>query len=371
MILEEQIANFQQFAHSKKELASTHSIYSYPAKFTSYIPRELIKTFTKKEDLICDPFSGGGTVGLESMLLDRHFIGYDINAFAIFLSKVKTTFITKRALIKTFEHISRLTLTRKAHTIDILDKIDKICLGAKISDEINLLNQHINAEIDVESIKNFFKLALIHSIKIVGRRDFEQRKNWKKASILPIFENKVRRMAKKVSSLPEKSNMRPDFRLGSNHSMNIPDDIVDLIITSPPYLEIDIEYQQIQLQRPSLNKSKRSSVLNQILGVTSLSKKELCWTGKSGSTYWDNLLRSLIDSHRILKKGKYLCLWTGFKKIKDESFLIDHLTNVNLKLKGRLPIKISNNRAASSRSTHHSRATGMLRNDTIFFLIKE
>jgi hypothetical protein len=371
MIPEEQIGNLQQFAHSKKEMAFTHSIYSYPAKFTSYLPRELIKVFTKKGDLICDPFSGGGTIGLESMLLDRHFIGYDINPFAIFLSKVKTTFISEQTLKKAYDHILHLQSVKRDLTVDILDKIDKICLGTKISDEINRLNQHINTEIIEEHTKNFFKLALIHSIKIVGRRDFEDRINWKKASILPVFENKVKKMIKKVSSLPEQSKMKPDFRNGSNHNMKIGESTVDCIITSPPYLEVDIEYQKIQLQRPSLNKSKRSNVVNQILGVPNLSKRELCWTGKNGSTYWNNLRKSLLAIRRILKDGKYLCFWTGFKRNQDEDSLMYLFSDINLELKARLPIRISDNRAASSRSTHHSRKTGMLRNDTLYFLRKE
>ncbi|MHA2175870.1 MAG: DNA methyltransferase, partial [Candidatus Hodarchaeales archaeon] len=364
------ITNLQQFTYPTKEIAYTHSIYSYPAKFTSYLPRELIKTFSKENNLVCDPFSGGGTVGLESMLLNRKFIGYDLNPFAIFLSKVKTSFISFQMLKDSSEELLQSFRDEEESKIDILDPVDKKCLGEKISQEINILNHCIQSETFNKKLRNFFKLALIHSIKIVGRRDFEQRKDWKSASLLPIFKSKVNKMAKKISSLPDKVSIKPEFYIGSNHQMEIPADSVDLIITSPPYLDIDIEYQQIQIQRPSLNKSKRSNVINHILSIEKLPKSELCWTGGNGSVYWENLKKSIAECHRILKNGAFLCLWTGYKGKKNETRLIELIDEFNFDYGATIPIKLSNNRAASSRSTHHSRKTGMLSQDKIFFLLK-
>ncbi|UCG90750.1 MAG: site-specific DNA-methyltransferase, partial [Candidatus Heimdallarchaeota archaeon] len=73
-------------AKPERDKGYTRTFYSYPAKFLSKLPRGLIERFSKKEELIFDPFVGGGTTGLEAMLLERQFIGYDINPFAILVS---------------------------------------------------------------------------------------------------------------------------------------------------------------------------------------------------------------------------------------------------------------------------------------------
>ena len=43
----------------------------YPAKFLAKLPRELILLFTKRNDLVFNPYCGGGTTGLESMILGK------------------------------------------------------------------------------------------------------------------------------------------------------------------------------------------------------------------------------------------------------------------------------------------------------------
>ena len=60
-------------------------------KYWSRKPWNLMKLMILKHsnsgDLILDPFCGSGTVGLESILLGRDFLGYDLNPFSTFLSE--------------------------------------------------------------------------------------------------------------------------------------------------------------------------------------------------------------------------------------------------------------------------------------------
>lgn len=44
-----------------------------------YLPRKYILATTEVGDLVVDPWMGSGTTGLEALLLDRKFIGYDID----------------------------------------------------------------------------------------------------------------------------------------------------------------------------------------------------------------------------------------------------------------------------------------------------
>ncbi len=69
----------------------THDFYNYPARFSPHFVREAIKVFSKPNDLIIDPFVGGGTTLVEARLLNRHSIGFDVSSLATFIAKTKTT----------------------------------------------------------------------------------------------------------------------------------------------------------------------------------------------------------------------------------------------------------------------------------------
>ncbi|MXX21419.1 MAG: site-specific DNA-methyltransferase [Cenarchaeum sp. SB0661_bin_35] len=66
-------------------------MHKYPAKFFPELPRWIIEKYSKRVDWVLDPFAGSGTVNVESMLLGRPSIALDIDPFARFLIKAKTT----------------------------------------------------------------------------------------------------------------------------------------------------------------------------------------------------------------------------------------------------------------------------------------
>jgi DNA modification methylase len=66
-----------------------HQLSPYLGKLKSNIARKLILNYTKPYDTIFDPFSGSGTVVLESLILDRHVIANDINPYAVTLTNAK------------------------------------------------------------------------------------------------------------------------------------------------------------------------------------------------------------------------------------------------------------------------------------------
>ncbi len=358
-----------KLAIPERDKGYTRTYFSYPAKFQAKLPRGIIKKYSSEKECVLDPFVGGGTTGLESMLLNRKFLGYDINPFAIFLSKVKTTFIEPSLLVDTLDSILNSNTNFPTYQ-DILDDDDKLCLGKQISHEINMLFNSIRQNSGTQNVQWFFELALIHSTKIVGRRDFELRNNWKNASIIPIFQQKSKKMIKGISTLPRNIPFKPEFKIASSHNIDLEDDSVDLIITSPPYKGIDVEYQQLQLQRRSMQRSKRSNIISTILGTTPLQKKRLCWTGRSGKVYWENCLKSLKECYRVLKNDKLAFFWVGFKSLEDKSKFKAQLERTGFHICDFLHVSLSNDRAASGRSTHHGKATGMMSNDYLFIVKK-
>jgi hypothetical protein len=69
----------------------THGIHAYTARLIPQIPRFFIEKYTTIGDIVFDPFCGSGTTCIEASILGRRSVGMDINPLAILISKAKTT----------------------------------------------------------------------------------------------------------------------------------------------------------------------------------------------------------------------------------------------------------------------------------------
>lgn len=65
---------------------------NYRGNWSPFIPRNVILRYSKDNDLVLDYFCGAGTTGVECKLLNRDFIGIDINPQAIELAKENINF---------------------------------------------------------------------------------------------------------------------------------------------------------------------------------------------------------------------------------------------------------------------------------------
>jgi DNA modification methylase len=72
---------------------ATHLIHPYPAKLLMHIPFFFLANsiLSKPGDVVLDPFAGSGTVLLESWLAGRSAVGAECNPLGRLISKVKTT----------------------------------------------------------------------------------------------------------------------------------------------------------------------------------------------------------------------------------------------------------------------------------------
>ena len=65
---------------------------SYRGNWSPYIPRNIIKRYSKFNDIVLDTFVGSGTTLIEAKLLERKSIGIDINPAALTISKKNLLF---------------------------------------------------------------------------------------------------------------------------------------------------------------------------------------------------------------------------------------------------------------------------------------
>jgi len=69
----------------------THCYHVYPAMMIPQVARRLIRLYGRVGGVLLDPFCGSGTSLVEARLAGMHAIGVDLNPFAAFLARAKTT----------------------------------------------------------------------------------------------------------------------------------------------------------------------------------------------------------------------------------------------------------------------------------------
>ena len=125
---------------NKRDSSGKHSNF-YHGNFVPQIPQQLIKRYTKKNDLVIDPFLGSGTTAYECEKLERNFIGIDLNPNMV--NYVKSQFFGENDLIKKennknfFEFIEGDSANATTFT-----KLDKIIKEKNNNEKVQLAILH-------------------------------------------------------------------------------------------------------------------------------------------------------------------------------------------------------------------------------------
>ncbi len=196
------------------------------------------------QSLVLDPFSGSGTTVLSCKQRGIPAVGFECSPFFVFASRVKTT---DYDLDKIKQEIAEMGTWKFERPKEIpRDKhITKVFSRYTLEDFVFFRSKV--EQIEDEKVRNFFMLALVDSaIKASWTvKDGACVKIDKtgKPPLKKYFKYKVKRMykdLKELGPLPAQA----EIRMGDARSLDMPDESVDAIITSPPYLN-KIEYTKI------------------------------------------------------------------------------------------------------------------------------
>lgn len=235
---------------SDKVTDFTHGLVKYPAKYIPQIPAWAIKNYSKEGDLVLDPFNGSGTTSVECLLNGRSFIGIDINPMAILASDVKTTFLQKSEIEKEIEHLKRIIGEKiksgkyKKVSFDLQD----FWFNNEAINEFFILKSSID-EISNAGIRKLMLVSLSSIVKRISYLDESQLKVKRdhkkllngKVSPFEIYFKRLERDSTMIQSLQNvhstgTSNIHicgSAFQLDSGL---VAKNTVDLIVTSPPYI---------------------------------------------------------------------------------------------------------------------------------------
>lgn len=226
----------------------THGIHPYPAKFIPELPREIIHECTKERNVVLDPFCGSGTTLLEASIAGRKSIGIDSNPIATLISRAKTTALTK-------EELGRIDI--------IMDEIEAIHYSSvhagwipnaknldhwfqpSVINELSWLRQYILDQ-TTENLQTFLLCIFSSIIVNVSNQESNTRyaaieKTFNEGAVITAFLRKLRQEYKRISQISEMRTViknTPTIILESTEKVSadvIPDNSVDIVITSPPY----------------------------------------------------------------------------------------------------------------------------------------
>lgn len=365
----------------------THLIHSYPAKLLYNIPYHFLtdtEEFCPNDGIVLDPFCGTGTVLLEAALSGRRAWGADANPLAVLISKVKTTYISKETLLKSLSTI--LNRAERSHETYMADSVIEGWFSDSTVTQLYRLQQSIN-KIRNENQKNFFLLCFSNLIRKVSYADpsiavpvhlnpqrfvegSERRhsasfrlETLKAVDVYDKFESVCRLNIERVHSLKDirKINVAEvvskDARHLTRHYLgedDIPDDAVDLILTSPPYAgaqkyirasRLNLYWLGIKdaatirsindknIGREDYHKKDYNQEIETGIEAADAVLKELYKIGKKEracivGNYLNEMKTALDESYRVLKPSGYMIIVIGNNTVCGLSFNTqDYLTS--------------------------------------------
>lgn len=310
----------------------THGIHSYPAMMVCPISRNIIKIMKSITPIssLFDPFTGSGTVLVEGLLSGiPNVVGNDINPLALFLAKVKTTQLDISMLQSVANKLLDSIQSRYEQYIRQIDSVDDVLtnvyeldltakhgwgdnaphyltdyceknnvdinipsfknIGYWFKPRVILLLQIIKDEINKiedKDIRDFVFVAFSESIRLVSNRRNGEFKMFRMPmgkvakfapDVIKEFSTILRRNIEKMNSFVEAcSDTGADskvtiFQNNATVLQDMPNESIDLVITSPPYGD----------SRTTVAYGEYSRLSLQWLGIDDLSEKEIVGIDKS------------------------------------------------------------------------------------------
>lgn len=147
----------------KKQAAKRHfGVHGYFTKQAWNVVQHYIKNFTKKGDTVLDPFGGGGSTLIESLMIHRKAIHIDLNPLSVFITKSLVTPIDFSELQDEFEKIKSKFIKNAPRTNEEIQKALKDLPYPK--------GISLTKDADVDSIEELFtekQLAQLAYLKSV------------------------------------------------------------------------------------------------------------------------------------------------------------------------------------------------------------
>jgi DNA modification methylase len=240
--------------HGEDSSYASHNLHAFAAKFPPQLPRLFIRNLTMPGDVVLDPMMGSGTTIVEALLEGRQAIGFDLDPLAFLISKVKTTPVNKQALIKAGKAVlsdaATLLMNKKQVVYSLIERFDDetrkfidYWFLPETQHELMALVMAIE-RVANPTIRDFLELTLSSVIVTKsggvslardlahGRPHRVETKTPRNA--LEQFSIRLRKNIESMASFQAQAAL-PTLLQVDARNMPLPNNVVNLVVTSPPY----------------------------------------------------------------------------------------------------------------------------------------
>ncbi len=231
----------------------------FPAKLAHYF----VQRYTHPGDLVVDPFSGRGTTTLQARVEDRRSVSNDLNPLAYVLTRAKAAPPTWDAVVETVCALERRYTRRAYREVDAPDDI-RMLFHSKTLSQLVFLREHLfrrpksrwsreefmiagavsgilhgahrrdgSSQYLSISMPNTFSMSPAYVRRYINANDLKQPEQ----DVFDCLRDKLARLY--LDSIPgppgQVTNQDGAALLNGG---SIPRGSVDLVLTSPPYLQV-------------------------------------------------------------------------------------------------------------------------------------
>jgi len=368
----------------------THMIHSYPAKLLASIPAFFIAIFCSRKCTILDPFCGSGTVLLEGALQGCRTYGAEINPIARMISQIKMTPIDPSILQERLVRILAQVRKGGRPRPEVPEGLD-FWFTEEVITQLASLRQQLKSyrpSTDDNEIllRNFFWVCFSSLIRRKSLADprvsppvrlkpekfsnnparhqhtlrlVEQKR---RADVFDVFETVCKENIERTRHLFDyfqNSDLASSGRIiwddarairkssvlergVINHSAvtKFPSSSVDLVLTSPPYIDAQKYTRSLSLEMYWLEhwrgREDRAIYDQRVLGNGRVSTKGMLLNGNAPpilrkellriadsdrkraaivEAFFEGMLSVIKECHRVLKIGGHMILIVGNNKI--------------------------------------------------------
>ncbi|MBD9399093.1 hypothetical protein [Pseudomonas sp. PDM11] len=395
---------------------ATHYLHSYPAKLLPQIAHFFLaaSNISEKGARVLDPFSGTGTVALETILSGKIAFYADANPLARLITSVKTSVISLESTREAYERVIQVYKRSRSSTPPDVVNISHWYEPQTIAQLCRL-----KAGIDAESdglVKDFLCVTFSSVVRKcsladprlsvpVRLKEYNGRKVKRKISVLECFSDQFEANCKRMADylcLAERYEcgncVGSDARkLELSPGAPLPSGSIDLVITSPPYAGAQKYIRATSLSLGWLGLVK-SSQLRQLedknIGREHIPKQKynsFVSTGISSadlileSVYKENPLRAAIAStyliemksalqeiHRVLKVGGRLVLVIGNNVVCGKEFMSsEYLATACQELGMSIELKLIDSIKSRGLMTKRNKTASLITREWVLVLRKD
>ncbi len=343
----------------------THCYHVYPAMMIPQVARRLIRLYGSPGQTLLDPFCGSGTSLVEARLAGLNAYGIDINPFAVFLARTKTTAYDPNAVhrcalslreqvenaLKAFYEGNLLVSPPRFFNIDywFLPTVQQL---------LALLRHRIEQDVPSE-LRDFFWVAFAHTVRECSNVRRGEYKLFRmppeelaryQPDVISIFWSKVVRNLQGLVEFVQEAKegvwtkvLQADVR----HPLPIETASIDLIVTSPPYGDSQTtvaygQFSRLALQWLGFNDDRVRRIDRESLGGKqrsthapyqsptlehTLAQIEARDRRRSNQVrqFYDDFADCWVELSRVCRSGAFGCFVVGNRTVKSVRIPTDQI----------------------------------------------